>query len=88
MLILWEIFSRIVVWITKTMFKAIVIGFLIIGLLRYTPVGDGFQAMADKYSEITGRDIQIQGILDDLEEQVQDAMENFEGVQDLSSLYT
>lgn len=83
MLIIWEIFSRIVVWITKTMFKAILIAFLIIGIIRYTPVGEGFQAMADKYSEITGNNVQIQVILDDLETQVQESMENFNGIQGL-----
>lgn len=81
MLIIWEVFSRIVVWFTKIMFKTIVSLILIIAVIKYTPVGEGIQAVSNQYAQMTGKQINVGEILDDLDAQVEESMSNLGEVQ-------
>ncbi|PLS15081.1 hypothetical protein CVD28_24925 [Bacillus sp. M6-12] len=77
---IFELFAKIIIYITKACFKALIVGVLLFLVVYNTNVGGSMDVIKEKYYSVTGSELSPSDVLVDLEDQVDDSVNNIEGV--------
>jgi hypothetical protein len=75
--------ARIIIYITKALFKALMIMILLFLLLSYTNVGVNINAIKETYYAMTGKELNPSSILMDLEKQKNESLNNLNQVSNM-----
>lgn len=82
-ILIWDMFTRIIIYITKTMFKGLLIATALFLFISYTNVGGSMDMLKQKYYSISGNELKPDEILVDLQEQVDNSMNEMNNVSNM-----
>lgn len=77
---LWELISKMILFIVKSTFKLIAVLLLLFIIVTQTNVGGSMDVLKSKYQSATGKSFSPDEVLVDLDSQVDDSVQKIDNV--------